>query len=416
VQTIVFRASNLAESVGAADNYYGLYFGDHLAGNFSYGAAADEWKSALESLLSVDRVSVIRNGDGESEFWSYGYSYTVSFWGSYGVVGIPALRVMWNVSSDIEVHQNTIHQSGYVPSYSSRYIALNNDQSYQLALRAINSAGISAQSATVEITTDAFGELPGAPSSVVLGQYMSRNSLSLTYSKPQVDGGLPIDAFVIETDRNSVFDPTSSHYRRVEIANVPEVQVITSTYRSGDDVKTRGGTFRVTIGGRSSAPLAYDIAAFDLEVVLNELLGVRHIATAPVTVSRHNWIRGYKWFVTFHGFRGDVGLIQVDLTMLLGDHVQMKVSEQVKGFGDIIPGEYTYEVQTIRTTALSAISSGSFVLDMAGYKTPSIDFNETAESFRQKLEFIPTIYTVKVTRETQSSKYGLYAWTVTLQT
>eukprot|EP01042_Synura_sphagnicola_P022452 gene22452-28589_t len=90
----------------------------------------------------------------------------------------------------------------------------------------------------------------------------------------------------------------------------------------------------------------------------------------------------------------------------------MSVVEKVKGFADIYPGQYSHEVQTITVNALSKVN-GTFILEMGGYKTDPIRHNEHQRSFRQKLEKIPTIYTVKVERNTISSAYELYSWTVT---
>ena len=47
------------------------------------------------------------------------------------------------------------------------------------------------------------------------------------------------------------------------------------------------------------------------------------------------------------------------------------------------------------------------------YDTPSIRADETARAFMQKLAALPTIYTVKVTRELLSAPSRLYAWTIT---
>ena len=141
-------------------------------------------------------------------------------------------------------------------------------------------------------------------------------------------------------------------------------------------------------------------------------MGTRQVSVAPVTVSRVTWNRGYRWTVTFKGVSGNVGLMLVDATMIVGDEAEMDVQELVSGNADIVPGSFTYEVQTVRVQALSAVT-GSFVLDMEGYQTPAILYSDTAVTFKQKLESLPTIYTVKVVREQLSSTYNLYAWTIT---
>ena len=101
------------------------------------------------------------------------------------------------------------------------------------------------------------------------------------------------------------------------------MQQITTFFRGGDDVKTRGGTFTLTLGGRTSAPLAFDISAFNLEIAINNLAGTRQVSVAPVIVSRVAWSRGYKWTVTFKGLEGDIGLMLVNYDMLVGDEPVM---------------------------------------------------------------------------------------------
>jgi hypothetical protein len=66
----------------------------------------------------------------------------------------------------------------------------------------------------------------------------------------------------------------------------------------------------------------------------------------------------------------------------------------------------------VYTSALSS-AHGYFKLNMEGYDTEAIAHNESAISFKQKLESLHTIYTVNVHRETVSERYQLFAWRVT---
>jgi hypothetical protein len=407
IQTLAFRTTSASISSAAVNSSsYTLWMGDDFVGNYTYGATAGAWERDLAQLLNIDRVTVERVGDGNSEFWSYGYIYEIAFWGSYGVAEIPSLRVHWYTPTAIEVDSNILQEAQFNPDYSARYIALDQNTNYTVAMRAFNSKGVSDLSEEVVVQTYQFGGLPGRPQSVVLGQYSSNTTLSLSFLPPIEDGGLPITAYAIELDQTSNFDPTSPFYQRIELANVPEVQVIESSYRSGDNVKLRGGTFRVTIGGRTSVPLSYNISAFDLETVMNTLLDTRNIAIAPVTVTREPWIRGFRWSISFIGYPGNVGMILLDSYMMVGDDAQMRVYEKVQGFADIYPGQFTYEVQTVTVSALSAVT-GTFVLEFEGYNTPTMSFDEDEVTFCEKLEYIPTIYTAKVTRTTISTPLGL---------
>jgi len=260
--------------------------------------------------------------------------------------------------------------------------------------------------------TEHIGGLPGAPQSVVLGQYRSADSLSLSYSKPQYDGGLAITTYVVEVDTSPAFDVKNEDYSSTYHSIVPEVQEITISFRAGDNVKRRGGTFTLSFGGRTTADLAFDISAYDLEIALNLLVRTRQVAFAPVSVVRHAFNRGYKWTISFIGIHGDVGSLLIDYSLLVGDDPRMDIVEITKGNCDIVPGLYTYEVQTIHTSALSPID-GWFRLNFEGYDTELMRVNETAESFKQKLESLHTIYTVNVDRESINDEFELYAWKVT---
>lgn len=134
-----------------------------------------------------------------------------------------------------------------------------------------------------------------------------------------------------------------------------------------------------------------------------------------VMVARQVWNRGYRWTVTFAGLPGDMGLIQADSSMITGDEPIIEVLEITKGSGDIVPDSYTYEVQTIRLASLASLagSGGTFILAIEGYNTPAIQYDESAETLMTKLETLPVVHTVKVTREVVSAVNGLYAWTIT---
>lgn len=413
VQTVTFRAPSAQASSAAVSATYEVWVGNDIAGFLTYGSSASTWKTTLESLLNVDRVTVTRSGDGSSPYCSFGYSYTISFWGNYGTENIPQVTLRTNTTKyGVEVSVDTVRQGLVAADFSSRYVSLAEETSYQLRVRAFNQGGVSAPSAPVIAQTALYGTLPGSVQSVVLGAYSNGSTLSLSYQPPQQTGGLPITSYVIESDLSKSFDPTSSSYNATVLAVTPEIQQIVTSFRSGDDVKTRGGTFNITFGCRTSEPLDFDISAYDLETALNFLIDTRMVAVAPVQVTRFTWNRGYKWLVTFKGVHGNVGLLQVDPAMLVGDEPDMQVTEVVAGTGDIVPGAYTNEVQTVRVQALSPVS-GYFVLGMNGYETPQISFQESYTSFKQKLEYLPTVFAVHVKRDVLSTPKNLFCWTVT---
>ena len=341
-----------------------------------------------------------------------GYTYTIKFYGHYGIRPIPQLIVNTANLSGLNVYQDTMQYGEIFSHYSARYTALDENRRYFARISAVNSRGISTPSAVVTATTDLYGGLPGEPQSVVFGQYKSSTSISLSFQHPIHDGGLPVTAYLVEVDSSLAFSTKSSYYQSQLIERVAEVQLITTSFRAGDNVKLRGGTFVVWFGGQYSPPLSFDISGYELQIAINTLLGTRSIAADPVVVSRMSYNRGFRWFVTFQGIPGDIGLLQCDGTMLTGDNPIISSEEVVAGSADIAPGEFTHEVQTVSTNALS-VASGSFTLTMEGYTTDAIMYNETADSFQRKLEAISTVYTVKVNRIPLSQNLQLYTWTVT---
>ena len=429
VQTVFFRAVSPAASIAAATSgaTFQLMLGPDTVGNFTYGASAAVWQTKLNTLLNVDSIQVSRTGDGVSASSFYGYAYTVTFWGQYGLEGVPQMTSsvtnLTNPGGLINVYHNTIRDAEYLADASARYIALNGNTAHTLRVKAINRMGISPPSPVVTVNTELYGGLPDRPQAVVLGQYLNESTLSLSFQGPQHDGGLPVTSYLVEADSTMNFDPTTYTYQSTLLSNVPEVQQITTSYRAGDNVKLRGGTFSLLFGGRTSPQLSFDISAYDMELVMNRLVDASYVAVPPVTVTRSAYNRGYRWTVTFFGRPGNMGLIQVDYSMLTGDKPQMSVVELVQGKADIMPGGYTYEVQTVRVGSLAPLPTAvvggqtrptdTFVLNMEGYDTPAIRVDETARAFMQKLASLPTIYTVKVTRELLSAPNYLYAWTIT---
>ena len=422
VQTVFFRATSAAASAAAAASgaKFQLFLGPDMAGNFTYGASAAQWQAKLNQLLNVDTVQVTRNGDGQSATSFYGYAYTVTFIGQYGLEGVPQMTSSVANLTNVNVYHNTLRQAEYLADHSARYIALKEATAHTLRVKAVNAQGLSPPTRAVTVSTELYGGLPDRPQAVVLGQYVNASALSLTFQAPQHDGGLPVTAYLVEADTTLNFDPTSYTYKSTLLENVPEVQRIQTMFRAGDDVKTRGGTFAITFAGRTSPQLSFAISAYDLELVLNALIDAQQVAVPPVTVTRAVYNRGFRWTVTFTGLPGNVGLIQVDYSQLTGDKPQMSVVELVRGAADVLPGGFTYEVQTVAVTSMAPLptdqygaTTDTFTLNLNGYDTPAIRCDETVQTFVQKLTAIPTIFVVKATRDQVSRAKNWYAWTVT---
>jgi hypothetical protein len=181
----------------------------------------------------------------------------------------------------------------------------------------MNSKFVSSPSVLQSKITEHHGSLLDQPQRVVLGQYSSATSLSLSYDVPQHDDSLSVTTHVIESDTSSSFDPVDDYmYMSASMSVVPEVQQILVSFRAGDSVKSRGGAFALTFGRRTTAPLDFDISANDLEIALNILISTRHVAVALVVVTNAVFNHGFKWQVMYQGVSGDIGLLLVDSSRL----------------------------------------------------------------------------------------------------
>ena len=207
VQTITFRAdnANASQYQQRSSQTYKLMLGQQLVGNFTYGCPPAEWQTALQTLANVEGATVTRTGDGVSPFWSYGYVYTVTFWGSFGTEALGQLVPMVGNLTLVDVFVNTVRKGEHASDFSARYVALKENQAYSLRVRAINDKGLSTPSTAVSVTTDLYGEVPGSPQSLVLGRYGNDSSLSVDFRPPQRDGGLAVTSYAVSADGCTYF-------------------------------------------------------------------------------------------------------------------------------------------------------------------------------------------------------------------
>jgi hypothetical protein len=311
------------------------------------------------------------------------------------------------------VHDNIHDSEGETfAAYSGRYFSLGANRDYILRVRAINEKGISPPSNVLKFHTDKFASIAAPPESFVIGQYMSDNMVSVSWSQPVQDGGVHISSYTLEIDTTPDFDPLSANYSKTTYHEHHEVQEIVQYFRSSDSVSSQGGTFVISLGGASTAALDHDVSDYDMEIALNLLFGTRSNADTPVVVTRSDYNYGYKWKVEFEGVHGDIGLLDVDDSMLIGDDPRMWVNEIEKGMKDIYPGALTEEIQSVQTSCTSNVS-GTFKLQFEGYQTVGINYDASAADFKNALEGVSTIHTLDVTRSTLHNTKGLYSWTVT---
>lgn len=417
IQTVALRSSDSESSAtnSANDNKWRLTLWEQQTAELSWGASEADVISALEALSAVSRVDVERLGDGESAEWFYGYIYTVSFWGVHSSSSLPQMTVDTALLVGVTAYMDTVREAAAVASQTPTLVALKEGVEYSVRARAFGAEGFGPASDVVVAETPSVGVLPGPPTAVTLGscQYSS-TSLGVKWRPPLKDGGQSVDAYRIEWDRSQPISESSAAYGTDYLQVTHEVQEILVNFRSGDSIATRGGTFSVSWGGRSTALLPWNSSASAVEIAILAISGVQELAVNPIGVTRVPYRNGFRWTVTFMARRGDLALLRGDGALLVGDDPSLTFREKVAGRSDIYPGDYTNEVQAVTVSSLSAVT-GSFTLAFEGkVVAEDISFGESAESFKGKLQAVDTIFCVDVKRYTVDVSLDLYSWHVTL--
>jgi hypothetical protein len=417
VQTVALR------DTGNGDHGTGtwkLTLGAQTTGSLSYAATTDQVKDELEELVLVDKVTVERNGDG-SALSLYGYSYTIVFWGESAYANIPQMTSSTTGLTTATLVHNTVREGTAAAHYLQNILALAENSEYHVRIAAANEEGFGPASAAVSASTADVGVIPGAPRAVSLGDMYTANSLSLYWDAPSHDGGSEITKYRVEWDSSPGFDSSSPQYGESTVSLVHEVQHVIVSFRSLDDVTTRSGSFTLSWGGRETPDLPWNIDETTMAERLQDLTGTTVVGQNPIEVTRVSYGRGYRWAVTFRGIKGNIGQMEADYHMLVGDKPHVEVIEVTPGSADLTPGDYTMEVQTIRTEALSGLG-GTFKITFENRQTADIAFDAPAmpqdggavgESMKEKLEALTTIHSVNVVKETFDDTFGMVAWTVT---
>jgi len=421
VQTVALRDTSDGDH---GTGKWRLELGEEQTIELSWNAAVSDLKAELEKLALCDRVNVERNGDG-SALSLYGYTYTVTFWGVSAYPNIPQMTSSKNGLSTAVIRHNTVRQGTAAAHYLQSYLSLRDHSSdggqYWMRIAAANAEGFGPVSTAVTTTTADVGVIPGTPRAVSLGDAYTANSLSLYWDAPSNDGGSDISKYRVEWDSSTGFDSSSPHYGESTVSLVHEVQHVVVSFRSLDGVISRDGSFTLSWGGRETPALPWNIDQTTMAERLQDLTGTTAVGQNPIKVVRSDYARGYRWAVTFRGLQGNIGQMEADYHMLVGDKPHVEVIEVTPGSADLTPGDYTMEVQTIRTESLSVLG-GTFRLTFENRQTEPIAFDANAmpqdggtvgESMKEKLEALTTIHSVNVVKETFDDAFGWTAWTVT---
>ena len=362
----------------------------------------------LEQLASVDKVSVSRSGDGSS-LSDYGYSYTVTFYGTVGSDNVNELSVSnlgtgtggctaFTGGANHEALTDTKFGSSALANANHQYVALKSSSTYTIRVSAQNDQGYGYSSAYTAVTT-LNGELPTRPLSLARRTYTD-TSFHLHYDAPLHNGGSEITKYRVEIDTSSSF--SSVNYRTADIAVVREVQSITTTFSRA---ALRGGSFNLLWGRKRTTDLDWDATSDAVARALQKITGAYNEAINPVEVSRTALDNGYHWLVTFNGMRGNVGALTANDDYLTGYNPKVLIDEITTGSGDITPGDFTYETQAISTEGLSDLG-GTFTLEFEGYTTGTIAFSASAAVMKSSLEALATIHTVNVVKTQTNAVAG----------
>ena len=116
--------------------------------------------------------------------------------------------------------------------------------------------------------------------------------------------------------------------------------------------------------------------------------------------------------ITFTGNRGDLSEMEANYDLMEGYNPKATVTTVTNGYSDLTPGDFTFEVQTIETSANSNLG-GSFILSFEGQNTAAIAYNADGPTLKTRLEALPTIHTVNVVASSTATAASGMVWKVT---
>ena len=403
IQKVVLNAQNGASD---DDKKYYLRFRETNTEIIEWSDSADGIETKLEALNEIHDVSVDRNELGNM------LTLKVTFFGMYDVQYLEELVCIPAVTSKVSTSFNIIQHG--LPDYTSHstYLSLKNSQLHKLRITARNQLGYGPLGVSTSINTAIIATLPSLPQSVILGKEYGKDWLSVHYSPPHSDGGSDLHMYRLEWDSSPAFNVLSANYGTKIIERKAEIQKVVTSFRSADDMHTRGGTFTLRWGGRVSAALAFDCTESDMVMALKSITNTLDASNDAITVTRSSLSYGYAWSITFHSIRGDISPLIANSIMLEGDNPTISVTEIQKGVEALYPGAFTYEVQEIYTQSNSELS-GKFHLSFEGKVTEEISVGASALEVQNTLQALSSIHLVKVEKEIIDSSIKNELWTVT---
>ncbi|KAL3663536.1 hypothetical protein V7S43_011423 [Phytophthora oleae] len=370
--------------------------------HISWPTLNDDLKTALESLDSVDGVTVISAKTGGTVV------HTISFWGTYPMKKLPLIVATPDSPSDLKIY---VSGNDAVAMTKQNTLILESSQAYAFRIFAENSRGISDSVSVFQAQTSASSVVPTPPTGVSLGEFHGPTWLSLNYWAPFYSGGADVTMYRIEWDSSPNFDSSSADYGVASVQEASEVQQVTTSYRTGTGA---GGTFTLSWGGRTTSALAFNCAEEDMIDALAIITETSNIAVDPVKVHRtqNQATSGYTWKITFLRNHGDLALLIADGRQLTGDFPQIHVVELVQGFSDLATGDFTHEVQDVYTDAVKPVG-GTFTLTFNGITTAQINYDASALELQTAIQATSTSYSIKVSKADRNAAINTAIWSVT---
>lgn len=200
------------------------------------------------------------------------------------------------------------------------------------------------------------------------------------------------NAFALRLQRSAIDDPEDLPQNLTDDPEDLGKYWVMNQYDTQDEVQQvtitgspHGGTFTLTYGGQTTAPLPWNVSAASVRTALEAL---STIGNGNVTVTGD---AGGPWIVTFVGALGaaNAGAITVNGAGLSNPSPSVVIETTVAGIA-AVNGEQT-------VTVTGSPTGGNFTLTFGGQTTANIAYNASASTVQTRLEALSTIGAGNVT-------------------
>lgn len=208
----------------------------------------------------------------------------------------------------------------------------------------------------------------------------------------------------------------------------PEIQEITML---ASPASPPGGFFVLQYLNYSTRPIAFDAPAMGVigDSVQELLAEIPVFTVESVTRVGPDSVMCFSWYITFSPSSGDVGALQADGLLLVGDSTTVSVKTIQDGPATPVKPEIqrikliqsalkapmvsvviplppvVYEVQQITISSTAAIA-GTFTVSYGGQATTPLDWDIEATSMMDALNGLPGVGTVDIERLALSNLFG----------